>query len=117
MDSKLLESNKQEDKSSTQPEINDETLIISNFISFFEPLVQNLDSSVVSLRYLKFSINLFIHIEKILSFINRLSQCELTAQIKQILSGMVLYNYLINSTLQPISSQEFIKEKNLFQQN
>jgi hypothetical protein len=35
----------------TQLGSNNETLIVSNFISFFEPLVQNLDSSVVSLRY------------------------------------------------------------------
>jgi hypothetical protein len=45
---------------------NNENLIVSNFVSFFEPLVKNLESNADSLR---------------------LSQIELTNQIKILLAG------------------------------
>ena len=34
----------------TQPTESEENLIVSNFVSFFQPLIQNLDAHVESLR-------------------------------------------------------------------
>jgi hypothetical protein len=53
---------------------NNDNIITKNLVNFFEPLIKNLDSHVESLR---------------------MSQCELTAQIKQLLNRKLKFCQLL----------------------